>query len=190
MNRMAGVALMSALGGASAAAGADALAHDPMDRLAQGYKDWGAEISAAPEMVRQAYVAVFGQGPMSNMDRVIATGILNGSIPPGRGAGPVKADSKAGKKAIELAEQIRAKSPELSSALGAIAKNEVALFAREAAAGVSSQDVVNAADQGAGVSMIPAALGGLGGGVAGAALGRVIPSRWVGGLASQRIESR
>lgn len=175
MNRMAGMALLSALGGAGAAVGADALSHDPMDRLAQGYKDWGAQVSAAPEMVRQAYVAVFGQGPMSNMDRVIATGILNGSIPPSQGAGPVKADSKAGKKAIEMAEQIRAKAPELGSAVGAIAKNEVALFAKEAAAGVNSQDVVSAADQGAGVSMIPAALGALGGGAVGAALGRLLP---------------
>lgn len=160
--RMAGqLAAILSLGGGAAIA-ADALAHDEMDELAQGYKDFSRRFDQSPDLVQTAYSEVFGAGPMSNMDRMIATGILNGTIPPSQGDGPIKSDSPAGGKAIKLAEQIRQKEPELSRVLADLARQEIVLFGKEALHGVSSADVVSAAEQGAGHSMIPALVAGAG----------------------------
>lgn len=171
--RMAGeLALIGAMGGAGALA-ADAAAHSSMDRAAEDYKGFKELFEAAPPAVKSAYTQVFGQAPMSNMDRIVAGGILDGSIAPGSGSGPVQADSPGGMAAIEMAEQIRQQAPELGQALGALVQREMSIFAKEAimrsqGEDVSSQDVVAAAQQGAGVSPIPAVLGGVGvgGGVA------------------------
>lgn len=174
-NRMAGTALASLLGGGAAAIGADAAVHDEMDRTAQAYKDWAGNLKGSPEVVQQAYVAIFGRGEMSAMDRQLATGILNGSIPPS--AGPVKGDNKAGTEAIELAQVVRVQAPELGGAVGQLAQQELGLFAREAQMGVSSGDVMQAAEQGAGVSPVPALLAGLAGGGTGAGLAALLGGR-------------
>lgn len=171
--RMAGeLALVGVMGGAGALA-ADAAAHSPMDRAAEDYKGFKELFDAAPPVVKSTYTQVFGQAPMSNMDRIVAGGILSGSIAPSPGSGPVQADSPGGVAAIEMAEQIRQQAPELGQALGALVQREMSVFAKEAimrsqGEDVRSQDVVAAAQQGAGVSPIPAVLGGVGvgGGVA------------------------
>ena len=166
--RFAGDLALTALMGSGGAVLADQLAHDEMDRMAQGARDFNAVLDSAPQEVSAAYMSVFGQGPMSNMDRILATGILMGDVPPPVGGGPAKADSPAGKKAIELASKIREAQPALGAAIGVIADRENDLFAKEALAGVGSADVMNAVAQGAGVSPIPAVLGALaaGGGMA------------------------
>jgi hypothetical protein len=166
--RYAGDIALTGLMGAGGAMLADGLAHSPMDRMAQDAKDLNSTLSAAPPEVGQAYVNVFGRGPMSSMDRIVATGILNGSVPPAQGGGQVQADSPAGAEAIELAAMIREARPELSNALAAIAAQENSLFAKEALAGVSPAEVMGAVEQGAGVSPVPALLGGaaIGGGTA------------------------
>lgn len=162
--RMAGELLTYGLLGAGGAVGADAVAHGDMDRLASQYQGFMGQYERAPGLVQQAYAQVFGQGGMSQMDRIIATAVLSGAIPPAQGSGPVKADSAAGGKAIKLAGELRQQEPELSKAVAALADQEVKLFAKEALMGVSPGDVMSAAEQGAGVSPIPAVLGGLGAG--------------------------
>tara|TARA_R110000868_G_scaffold51792_6_gene163687 strand:+ start:1070 stop:1642 length:573 start_codon:yes stop_codon:yes gene_type:complete len=160
---------LSTLGGAAGALTADRLSHDPMDRVAQDYKDFVGVYSSAPPEVQQAYAQVFGAGEISGMDRLIAAGILGGTIPGSQGEGPPQADSPAGRKAIEMAEQIRQQAPQLGQALSVLADKEMVLFAKEAQMSVGGQDVgsaevVAAADSGAGVTPIPAVLGGLGAG--------------------------
>lgn len=184
--RMAGQRLvLGGVLGATGAFGADAIAHDEMDRVAQDYKDFAGLYGRAPETVRQAYAEVFGKGEMSNMDRLVATGILSGSIPAAKGDGPLKVDTKAGGKAIELAGKIREANPELSEALAAVAKQEMGLFVKEAlmrerGMDASSADVVAAAEQGAGVSAIPPILGGLALGSLGAVAPGLVPKRFGG----------
>lgn len=184
--RMAGQRLLfgGLLGGAGAL-GADAIAHDDMDRVAQDYKEYAEAYGRAPDIVKQAYVEVFGGGGMSNMDRLVAKGILGGSIPPVKGEGPLKVDSKAGGKAIELASKIRETNPTLSEALAAVANQEFKLFVKEAlmresGQDVQSADVVAAAERGAGVSVIPPILGGLALGSLGAVAPGLVPKRFGG----------
>jgi hypothetical protein len=180
--RMAGeLALIGVMGGAGAM-NADAAAHSPMDRVAQDYKGFKEAFDSAPPAVQSAYAQLFGAAPMSNMDRLVAGGILDGSIAPGTGEGPVQADTEDGAVAIEMAEQIRRQAPELGQALGALVGQEMSLFAKEAimrsqGQDVSSQDVVAAAQQGAGVSPVPALLGGLGVGGGTALLTSVLNKR-------------
>lgn len=171
--------------GTAGAFGADAVAHDEMDRVAQDYKEFAELYGRTPEIVRQAYAEVFGGSGMSNMDRLVATGILGGSIPPAKGEGPLKVDNKAGGKAIELAGKIREANPALGDALAAVANQEFKLFAKEAlmrerGMDVGSADVVAAAEQGAGVSAIPPILGGLALGSLGAAVPNLVPRRFGG----------
>jgi hypothetical protein len=182
--RYAGDIALVGLAGAGGAVLVDQLAHSPMDRMAQSTREFNDVLGAAPEQIGQAYSAVFAQGPMSNMDRTIAQGILGGTIePPLRGA-TIQADSPAGKKAIELASQIRHEAPVVGNALAAVASKEMELYAKEAENGVSTADVMAAVDQGAGVSQIPAILGGLGLGGGAAALAALARRRG-GGSAFQ-----
>jgi hypothetical protein len=182
MTRMAGqLALIGTLGSGAAFA-ADGIAHSPMDRAAENYKGFKEIYEKAPPMVQNAYVQVFGQGAMSNMDRMIAGAILSGTIPPSQGAGRPKADSPEGVAAIEMAEQIRQQAPELGKALGALANQEMELFAQQAimrsqGQDVTSQSVVAAAEQGAGVSPLPAVLAGTGVGGGAALLGSLLARR-------------
>lgn len=178
MTRMAGQrALLAGALGAAGAIGADRMVHDQMDRLAQGYKAFEAAYYSAPEPLQQAYAQVYG-GEMSNMDRIIATAVLGGSIPPPQGE--AKGDTPAGAKAIETAALIRQKAPEVGNSLAALADQEMELFTRYAvikAGGgpdIRSADVVAAAEAGAGTSPLPAAIGGVVLGATGAAL----PGLW------------
>lgn len=168
---MAGQLLSAAGMGALGAVGADMLAHTPMDRAAQDYKDLSGAVADIDEMTRKVFMAVFGQGEMSMKDRMLAAGILSGDLPPGAAEAAKKmADSSAGKKGIDVAGQVMSFQPALGPAVARLANQEIALFGKEAQMGVGPQDVIAAAEQGAGESLLPAALGGLGLGAIGAAL--------------------
>ncbi len=158
--RMAGSILGVGGLGAGGAFAADALAHDEMDRLAQGAIDLNENFSAAPAEIQQAYTALFAQGEMSNMDRIITEKILDGTATmPGLDE-PIQADTPAGKKAIKLAAEIRQSNPSAAAALAVVADQENRLFMKEAAAGVSTGEVMQAMAGGAGVSLMPAIAGG------------------------------
>ena len=174
-NRMAGTALgLGSIAGVAGAFGADALVHDDVDRVAQDYKAFFAQYQAAPEEVKQVYDAVFAQDSMSGMDRMVATAILNGSQQFTSPGGTVTAETKGGKKAIELAQQVAAANPGLGIATAGLARQEQELFIKEAEMrtegypNFTEQDTVAAANAGAGVSPVPAILGGLAAGSLGA----------------------
>lgn len=169
LKRMAGTVLGVGAAGAAGALAADALAHDPMDRAAQQYKDFSGSFEGADEMAQRVYAGVFAQGEMSLKDRILATGILSGELPPGAVDEAKKmADSPAGKKGIALAAEVMINRPELGPPVAKLANQEISLFAAEQKMGVGPQEVMSAADQGAGVSPLPAILGaaGVGGGAA------------------------
>lgn len=175
MMRFAGQALFSALGGTAAALAADGLAHSEMDRMAQAATDLASAFEAADPIVQQGYELVAGQGAMSNMDRLLVSAILTGAMderiaksgPPA--ASEIKGDTKGGAKAMYSAYQIRARDPQLAQQIGRLTDQELALFAKEGLNGVSSGEVMAAMEAGAGVTPVPAALGGLAGGGAAAA---------------------
>ena len=161
--RMAGSILgVGALGSAGALV-ADATAHDETDRAAQSYKNWAGSLQGADEIIQQVYVGVFGQGEMSMADRAVAMRILSGELPPTAATDAMAmADTPAGKKGIKLAGQLMVSQPELGPPAADLAKGELGLFEMERKLGVTPRDVMAAADQGAGVSPVPAILGGLG----------------------------
>lgn len=167
---MAGAALMALLGGGSSAVIADSLAHDDMDRLAQDYRNWAGKFQAMPEGVQSNYKEIFGSGPMTNMDRTIAAMILTGKAEPAD-PGQAAADTKAGLKAIQLASMLRRQTPAMGEVVGALASEENQLFFKESAKGYSSQDVAQAAQEGAGVNAGVPAFAAVAGGLGGAALG-------------------
>lgn len=175
MMRFAGPALFSALGGTAAALAADGLAHSEMDRMAQAASNLSSAFEAADPIVQQGYELVAGQGAMSNMDRLLVSAILTGAMderiaksgPPA--ATEIEGDTKGGVKAMYSAYQIRARDPQLAQQIGRLTDQELALFAKESINGVSSGDVMAAMEAGAGVTPVPAVLGGLAGGGAAAA---------------------
>lgn len=139
------------------------MSHDGMDRAAQGYQDFVGDYGQADEATQQIYAGVFSQGEMSLKDRILATGILSGALPPTAVAeAQERADSPAGKKGIALAAEVMMQNPALGMAAAQLAEQEIALFAKERQMGVSAADVVAASEQGAGVSPLPAVLGGAG----------------------------
>ena len=158
--RFAGELALIGAAGSGAALAADQLAHDEMDRLAQGSKDFRAAVAAQPEELVMAYEQVFSQGEMSMMDRVVAAGILDGQMLPADGE--VQADSPAGKKGIELAMQIRQARPDLAASLATLAAKDIDLMAKQSEKGVTTMDVISAGEMGSGVSPIPAVLAGAG----------------------------
>lgn len=172
-SRLAGELLLTALAAGGSAAGANAIAHDEMDGLAQMAKNFTGRLEASDPRIQQSYMHVAGQGEMSNMDRLVVTSILRGSmdkriaqqgLPEG---GEIKADTKAGVEAIATAYLIRAQNPQLAEQLGSLTKQELELFSKERLSGVSSAQVMAAAEQGAGITPVPALIGGgLGGGAA------------------------
>jgi hypothetical protein len=174
MTRMAGQLIQRALGagllGAGGAVAADALMHDDLDRLAQGARDFNVAVYGAPPEAQEAYMAMFGQAPVSNMDRLIVTNLLKGNGTGPVDGGPIQADSPAGAKAIEMALEVRQANPALAATLAALSGQEIELLARSAAAGVDPAQTIEAVNQGAGVSPLPAILGGAGLGAVGAAV--------------------
>jgi len=161
--RMAGTALAVGGLGAGGAIAADALAHDPMDRIAQQYKDFRGAYQGADELAQKVYVGVFGQGETSLKDRIMAAGILSGELPPGAAEEAKKmADTPAGKKGIDLAAKVMMNRPELGPPAAKLAEREISLTAQTKTSGLTSEQVTQAADQGAGVSPLPAMLGGAG----------------------------
>lgn len=182
MRRMAGQVLAAGGLGSIGALGADALAHDEMDRTAQDYKGFIGGMRGADELTQRAYAGVFAQGQMSLKDRIMAMGILSGELPPGAADEAKKtADTPAGKKGIDLAGQIMMNRPELGPPIAELADREIRLFVREQKAGVTPSDVMTAAEQGAGVSPIPAVLGGAALGAAGAGIPALIARMRGGG---------
>jgi|688.fasta_scaffold1118191_2 hypothetical protein len=177
--RFAGELALIGAAGSGAALAADQLAHDEMDRLAQGSKDFRAAVAAQPEELVMAYEQVFSQGEMSMMDRVVAAGILDGQMLPADGE--VQADSPAGKKGIELAMQIRQARPDLAASLATLAAKDIDLMARQSEKGVTTMDVISAGEMGSGVSPIPAVLAGAGVGGGTAALAALMRKRGGGG---------
>lgn len=175
MTRMAGQLIQRALGagllGTGGAVAADALMHDDLDRLAQSARDLQMAFAGTPPEVQQVYMDMFGQGEVSSRDRLMATSILlEGADTPWATGVPIQADSPAGAKAIETALQLRQSNPTLANTLAAMVSRESDLLARGMSAGVEPTQVLDAVNQGAGVSPLPAMAGGIGLGALGAAL--------------------
>lgn len=161
--RMAGSVLAVGALGAGGAAAADALAHDPTDRAAQQYKDFAGAYQGSDELTQKVFAGVFGQGETSLKDRIIAVGILTGELPPGAAEqGKKMADTPAGKKGIALAAEVMMHRPELGPPVAKLAEREIRMTVQAKKNGLTSDQVAQAADQGAGVSPLPAILGGAG----------------------------
>lgn len=166
MNRFAGQLLASLGLGTAAAYGTDMLMHDPMDRLAQGARDFSAQVESAGPAVAAAYSALL-TGEMSGMDRIAASMALDGQLPQAGPDGKVAADTPAGAKAIVGAMQLRQERPELAASLSRLLRSEMDLMAREQLAGQDTASVMAAVGSGAGVNpYVPAAAGIAAGGAA------------------------
>lgn len=187
MQRMAGSLLGALLAGSGGAVAADLFAHDDLDRAAQDYKGFVDKAQGMPSQVQQIYSLLTGGGEMSSTDRAAIIGVLDGAadkVMAQLGGVPsvkqIQADTTAGQKAIHAAMQVRAQDPALAGQVNELVRGDLELIAKEQEKGMNPAQVMQAAQQGAGVSPLPAILGGLLGGAAGAggvALGRRLMSR-------------
>ena len=176
--RFAGELALIGAAGTGAAYAADSLAHDQMDRLSQEYQD---NVKRPIESSNQAFQDVF-DGLRSQVDsgveqvaliRTLSAG--SESIPPDEME--MLQQSPKSMRLVEMAQKVRDVNPVAAIAMGRIALQETQLILKEKEAGVTPQEVVEATEQGAGVSPIPAVLAGAGAGGGTAALAALMRRR-------------
>jgi len=175
MTRMAGqrlaqvaVAPVAGLGGAYLA---DHLAHSPMDRLAQEYQD---NVKGPVEQGNQAFQNVFN-ALRSEVQSGVEQEALIRTLSAGAESIPgevmeVLSQSPRSLSLVRAAQQVRDQSPAAAIAMARISLQETQLLMKEREAGVMPQEVVQAREEGAGVSPVPAILGGAVAGTAAAFL--------------------
>lgn len=173
--RMAGKALGIGAAGLGGAIAADALAHEPIDRLAQELKGkvYGP-YEQGNEQFQMLYANLLGS-PKTLLEQAAVVQTLGGGIAsldrvldPDQVA-EVKG-SERGMKLVQLAQKVHEDNPGAALAMASIGSDELELIFKERELGLTPKDVVEAVEQGAGVSPLPAALGGLGAGGGVAAL--------------------
>jgi hypothetical protein len=161
--RYAGDVALVGLAGAGGAVLADQLAHSPMDRLAQEYQDnVKGPIGQGNDAFQEIFAGLRSQ-VKSGADQLALIRTLSAgssSIPPEEMQ--LLQGSPESMQLVEMAQKVRDSNPAAAIAMGRIALQETQLILKEKEAGVSPQEVVQAREEGAGVSQIPAILGGLG----------------------------
>jgi len=167
--RYAGDIALTGLMGAGGALLADRLAHSPMDRMAQEYQD---NVKGPVEQGNEAFQGIFNglrSQVRSGADQLALIRTLSA------GSESIPAEemqqlqgSPESMQLVEMAQKVRDANPAAAIAMGRIALQETQLILKEREAGVTPQEVVQAQEAGAGVSPIPAVLGGaaIGGGTA------------------------
>jgi hypothetical protein len=167
--RYAGDIAMTGLMGAGGAMLADRLAHSPMDRLAQEYQD---NVKGPVEQGNQAFQNVFN-ALRSEVQSGVEQEALIRTLSAGAESIPgevmeVLSQSPRSLSLVRAAQQVRDQSPAAAIAMARISLQETQLLMKEREAGVTPQEVVQARGEGAGVSPVPALLGGaaIGGGTA------------------------
>ena len=168
--RFAGEDLAMALGlvGAPTAVAAHALSHDDMDYMAQDFKNFDRDFRAMSPDAQRAYIAITANNKLSGLDRALVGAALTGEM------GPPKEISTEGDRAMAQAAALRQKAPDVAAEVARLNQQELDLIVKEIDFGTTAQAVIGAAkNEGAGVSPVPAVVGGsLGTAAALAALGR------------------
>ena len=167
--RFAGQDLAMALGlvGAPTALAAHAISHDDMDYMAQDFKNLNRNFEAMSPTAQKAYVAITAENRLSGMDRQLVGMALAGEI------GAPKQIKTEGDLAVAQAAALRVKAPEVAAEVARLNQQELDLVVKEIDFGTTPQAVMGAAqNEGAGVSPVPAAVGGSLGTAAALALGR------------------
>jgi len=167
--RFAGEEIAVALGliGAPTAVAAHALSHDDMDYMAQDLKGLNRGFEAASDQAQAAFIAITANNKLSGLDRALVGAALRGEI------GPPKGIATEGDRAVAQAAALRQQAPAVAAEVEQLNNIELKLVATEISQGTTPQAVTSAAEQGAGVTPVPAVVGGsLSSAAALAALGR------------------
>ena len=168
MKRFGGDALIAALlGGVPTAVATHALAHDDMDYLAEDLNNFNRGFDAMSSDAQNAYIEITANNKLSGLDRALVGAALRGEIGPPKGIGT------EGDRAVAQAAALRQQAPAVAAEVEKLNNIELELVATEISQGTTPQAVTSAAEQGAGVTPVPAVVGGsLGSAAALAALGR------------------
>jgi hypothetical protein len=168
LERIPGAAVLGSLG----ALAADHLGHSDADRLAQRYGDRvETPLGQGNEAFNQVYNA-FNSVPMTGPERVAMIQTLAGGVEslPSDLVQQIEGSPTAAKM-VGLAQEIRENNPAAAVALARISLEESHLDLQGRESGMEGGGVREAYLGGAGVSPLPAALGG----IAAGALGSMIP---------------
>lgn len=180
--RMAGQVLGIGAAGAGGAFAADALAHDPMDRLAQELKDEVlTPFKRGNEAFQQIYANLIGT-PKTLLEQAALVQTLGAGIDSlervldADQVTKVKSSEQA-MRLLQAAQSLHERNPEAAIAMANMGSNELELIFKEREMGLKPSDVMDAVEQGAGVSPLPAVAGGLGAGGGVAALAALMGRR-------------
>jgi len=161
MKRFGGDALIAALlGGVPAAVATHALAHDDMDYLAEDLNNFNRGFDAMSSDAQNAYLQITANNKLSGLDRALVGAALRGEIGPPKGIGT------EGDRAVTQAAALRQQAPEIAAEVEQLNQVELQLIAREINQGTTPQAVITAEQQGAGVTPVPALVGGTLGSIA------------------------
>lgn len=155
MKRAAGDALIATLfGGVPAAVAVNAFAHDDMDYMAEDLKNFNRGFDAMSSDAQNAYIEITAKNKLSGLDRALVGAALRGEIGPPKGIGT------EGDRAVAQAAALRQQAPEIAAEVEQLNNIELELVATEIKKGTTPQAVISAEQQGAGVSVVPALVGG------------------------------
>ena len=146
-----GVPAIIAGGGAIAGHG---LTHDDMDYVVEEYKDFDRAFRSLQPEAQKAYVAITSRPKMSPLDRIMVNMAFDGEIEK-----PLPNPKSEGDIAINMALQLKSQNPELAQVVRDLNQIEIDLIAKEIGEGTNPREVIQAAEDGAGVSGIPALIG-------------------------------
>jgi hypothetical protein len=150
-----GVASLLAASGGLLAHG---LAHDDMDFLVHDFKVLNQRFQNMSPEAQSVYVEITGRPGMSGLDRAFVNMALDGELDPEKYTAPAKTE---GDVAVQMAMALRAKAPSVAEEVRQLNEIELDLIAKEIDKGTNPQEVMEASAVGAGVSPIPAFLGGV-----------------------------
>jgi hypothetical protein len=167
MERLPGAAVLGSLG----AVAANYLGHSDTDRLAQRY---GGEVEGPLGEGNEAFRAVYSQlnsMPMTGPERVAMIQTLAGGVDslPGDLVEEIKG-SETAIGMVSLAQRIRDQNPAAAVALARVSMQEAHLDLQGRESGLERGGVREAYLGGAGVSPVPAMVGGAAAGLLGAAI--------------------
>lgn len=155
INRFAGGTLAAAiLGGVPTAIGSQGLLHDDMDYLAQTYKEYEKGFASMSPEAQDAYITITANNKLSGLDRALVGEALEGQV---EAPEVIKTE---GARAIAQAVQLRQQLPEVAAEVSQLNQQELDLIVQEIRHNTTPQDVMRAEEQGAGVTPIPALVGG------------------------------